>query len=72
MEPSVATLLKDDLRESLNSLASMVAAIASYYAKLFQFEDLFEDLARMRIHLLRRPLPRRLIRLTVSERRRHE
>jgi hypothetical protein len=36
---------EDGLRESLNALVSIVAAIALYYAKLFQFGDLFEDVA---------------------------
>lgn len=38
-------LQEEGLRESLNALAEMVAAIALYYAKLFGFDDLFEDLA---------------------------
>lgn len=33
------------LRESLEALVGMVAAIALYYAKLFRFDDLFEDLS---------------------------
>jgi hypothetical protein len=35
---------QEGLRESLTALAGMVAAIALYYAKLFRFDDLFEDL----------------------------
>jgi hypothetical protein len=35
---------EEGLRESLTALAGMVAAIALYYAKLFRFDDLFEDL----------------------------
>lgn len=37
---------KDGLRESLNSLTGMVGAIALYYSKLFQFDDLFDDLTQ--------------------------
>jgi len=38
-------LQEEGLRESLTDLTDMVAAIALYYTKLFQFDDLFEDLA---------------------------
>jgi hypothetical protein len=34
------------LRESLHALIDMVGAIALYYAKLFQFDDLFEQMPR--------------------------
>jgi hypothetical protein len=37
---------EEGLRESLNALVEMVAAIALFYAKLFQFDDLFEDLVQ--------------------------
>ena len=36
----------EGLRDSLNALVGMVAAIALFYAKLFRFDDLFEDLTQ--------------------------
>jgi hypothetical protein len=36
---------EDGLRESLNALLSIAAAIVLYYTKLFQFDDLSEDVA---------------------------
>jgi hypothetical protein len=35
---------EDGLRESIGALAEMTTAIALYYTKLFNFDDLFEDL----------------------------
>jgi hypothetical protein len=37
---------EEGLRESLDALIEMVAVIALYYTRLFQFEDVFEDLAQ--------------------------
>jgi hypothetical protein len=37
---------EEGLRESLNALVGMVVAIALFYAKLFEFDDLFEDLTQ--------------------------
>jgi hypothetical protein len=36
---------EEGLRASLSALADMLAAIALYYAKLFEFDDLFDELA---------------------------
>lgn len=37
---------EEGMRESLDALIEMVAVTALYYARLFQFNDLFEDLSQ--------------------------
>jgi hypothetical protein len=37
---------EEGMRESLDALIEMVAVIALYFARLFQFDDLFEDLSQ--------------------------